>query len=73
MAIPHIFVHGIRRYSHHAPQDPHFRLKVVGMTGYLAGAFALPFVPPLLETRRSRRDGTDITRPPPNFIPCPKY
>lgn len=52
----------LRRYSTSIPRDPHYRLKATLMTGYLVGAFTLPFVPPLLETRRTRADGTYLTR-----------
>ncbi|KAF2816486.1 uncharacterized protein BDZ99DRAFT_407339 [Mytilinidion resinicola] len=62
MAIATHIVPHIRRYSQQAPRDPHFRLKASLMSCYLVGAFTLPFVPPLLETRRTRRDGSYLTR-----------
>jgi hypothetical protein len=52
----------LRRYSTHLPRDPHYRLKATLMTGYLVAAFTLPFVPPLLESRRTKADGTYLTR-----------
>ena len=52
----------LRRYSTSLPRDPHYRLKATLMTGYLVSAFTLPFVPPLLESRRSKADGTYLTR-----------
>lgn len=52
----------LRRYSTSLPRDPHYRLKATLMTGYLVSAFTLPFVPPLLESRRSKADGTHLTR-----------
>ena len=52
----------LRRYSTQLPHDPRYRIKVVLMAGYLVSAFTLPFVPPLLETRRTRADGTYLTR-----------
>jgi len=52
----------LRRYSTRVPRDPHFKLKATLMTGYLVSAFTLPFVPPLLETRRTRADGSYLTR-----------
>ncbi|KAF2703395.1 hypothetical protein K504DRAFT_473961 [Pleomassaria siparia CBS 279.74] len=55
-------LHQLRRYSTQLPRDPHYRLKAVLMTGYLVSAFTLPFVPPLLETRRTRADGSYLTR-----------
>ncbi|KAF2650478.1 hypothetical protein K491DRAFT_608666 [Lophiostoma macrostomum CBS 122681] len=55
-------INQLRRYSTQLPRDPHYRLKATLMTGYLVSAFTLPFVPPLLETRRTRADGTYLTR-----------
>lgn len=52
----------IRRYSTQLPRDPHYRLKATLMTGYLVSAFTLPFVPPLLESRRTKADGSYLTR-----------
>ncbi|KAF2448547.1 hypothetical protein P171DRAFT_428601 [Karstenula rhodostoma CBS 690.94] len=52
----------LRRYSTSLPRDPHYRLKATLMTGYLVSAFTLPFVPPLLESRRAKADGTNLTR-----------
>ena len=52
----------IRRYSSHLPRDPHYRLKATLATGYVVSALTLPFVPPLLETRRAKADGSDRTR-----------
>ncbi|KAK7188869.1 hypothetical protein DPSP01_007689 [Paraphaeosphaeria sporulosa] len=52
----------LRRYSTSLPRDPHYRLKATLMTGYLVSAFTLPFVPPLLESRRTKADGTYLTR-----------
>ncbi|KAF1833996.1 hypothetical protein BDW02DRAFT_589281 [Decorospora gaudefroyi] len=52
----------IRHYSTRLPRDPHYRLKASLATGYVVSAFALPFVPPLLETRRARADGSYLTR-----------
>ncbi|KAH7067853.1 hypothetical protein FB567DRAFT_457690 [Paraphoma chrysanthemicola] len=51
-----------RRYSTHLPRDPHYRLKSTLATGYVVSALALPFIPPLLETRRARADGSNLTR-----------
>lgn len=52
----------IRRYSTQLPRDPHYRVKATLATGYVVSALALPFVPPLLETRRAKADGTHLTR-----------
>ncbi|XPS81064.1 hypothetical protein M3J09_013007 [Ascochyta lentis] len=52
----------MRRYSTSAPRDPHYRLKASLATGYVVCALALPFVPPLLETRRAKADGSYLTR-----------
>ncbi len=52
----------IRRYSTTLPRDPHYRLKATLATGYVVSALALPFVPPLLETRRAKKDGSYLTR-----------
>ncbi|KAH9859317.1 hypothetical protein IAQ61_011098 [Plenodomus lingam] len=52
----------IRRYSSQLPRDPHYRLKATLATGYVVSALALPFVPPLLETRRAKADGSDLTK-----------
>jgi hypothetical protein len=52
----------VRRYSTRAPRDPHYRLKASLATGYVVSALALPFVPPLLETRRAKADGSYLTR-----------
>ncbi|KAF2125376.1 hypothetical protein P153DRAFT_370047 [Dothidotthia symphoricarpi CBS 119687] len=62
MAISTQAINQLRRYSTHIPRDPHYRLKATLATGYVVSALALPFVPPLLETRRSRADGSDLTR-----------
>jgi hypothetical protein len=55
-------INQIRRYSTNLPRDPHYRLKATLATGYVVSALALPFVPPLLETRRARADGSNLTR-----------
>ena len=55
-------LHQIRRYSTTLPRDPHYRLKATLATGYVVSALALPFVPPLLETRRTRADGSYLTK-----------
>ncbi|KAF2021308.1 hypothetical protein BU24DRAFT_457295 [Aaosphaeria arxii CBS 175.79] len=68
-----IFQSHFRRYSTHIPRDPRYRLKATLMTGYLVSAFTLPFVPPVLETRRTRADGSYLTRPQIEFVPAPKY
>ncbi|OCK84432.1 hypothetical protein K432DRAFT_378549 [Lepidopterella palustris CBS 459.81] len=73
MAFPSHVLPQIRRYSQQIPRDPHFRLKASLMTGYLVGAFTLPFVPPLLETRRAKADGSYLTRPRIEFNPSPKF
>lgn len=55
----------LRHYSTALPRGadhPHYRLKAALMATYLVGAFTLPFVPPLLESRAARRDGRDVTR-----------
>lgn len=52
----------IRRYSTRMPRDPHYRLKATLATSYVVSALALPFVPPLLETRRAKADGSYMTR-----------
>lgn len=52
----------MRRYSTSLPRDPHYRLKATLATGYVVSALALPFVPPLLETRRAKADGSYLTR-----------
>ncbi|KAF1918608.1 hypothetical protein BDU57DRAFT_511303 [Ampelomyces quisqualis] len=51
-----------RRYSTALPRDPHYRLKASLATTYVVSALALPFVPPLLETRRAKADGSYLTR-----------
>ncbi|KAF2826584.1 hypothetical protein CC86DRAFT_291730 [Ophiobolus disseminans] len=62
MAFSHQAISQIRRYSTTLPRDPHYRLKATLATGYVVSALALPFVPPLLETRRARADGSYLTR-----------
>lgn len=62
MAISTHAFHQFRRYSTHVPRDPHYRLKATLATGYVVSAFALPFVPPLIETRRAKADGSYLTR-----------
>lgn len=57
----HTMAH-IRRYSTRIPHDPHYRLKATLATSYVVSALALPFVPPLLETRRTRADGSYMTK-----------
>jgi hypothetical protein len=57
----HAMAH-IRRYSTRVPRDPHYRLKATLATSYVVSALALPFVPPLLETRRAKADGSYMTR-----------
>lgn len=52
----------IRRYSTRMPRDPHYRLKASLATSYVVTACALPFVPPLLETRRAKADGSWMTK-----------
>ncbi|KAH6881565.1 hypothetical protein BKA58DRAFT_4981 [Alternaria rosae] len=53
----------LRTYStRHLPRDPHYRLKATLATSYVVSALALPFVPPLLETRRAKADGSYLTR-----------
>jgi hypothetical protein len=52
----------MRRYSTTLPRDPHYKLKATLATGYVVSALALPFVPPLLETRRAKADGSYLTR-----------
>jgi hypothetical protein len=52
----------LRRYATSASRDPHYTLKATIATGYVVAALALPFVPPLLETRRAKRDGSWATR-----------
>ena len=52
----------LRRYATAAPRDPHHKLKATLATSYLVSALALPFVPPLLETRRAKADGSYCTR-----------
>lgn len=51
-----------RRYATHAPRDRLYNLKATLATGYIVSALALPFVPPLLETRRAKADGSYLTR-----------
>jgi len=63
----------LRRYSGGIPRDPQSRLKVSLMTGYVVAALALPFVPPVLQTRKTRADGSYLTRPQIEFVPAPKY
>lgn len=66
MALTTSLTHGahniVRRYSAQVPRDPRYRLKATLMTTYVFAAFTLPFVPPVLETRRSRADGSNLTR-----------
>ncbi|KAF1967411.1 hypothetical protein BU23DRAFT_483598 [Bimuria novae-zelandiae CBS 107.79] len=52
----------LRRYATLPSRDPHYRLKATLMTGYLVSAFTLPFIPPLLESRRTKADGSWLTR-----------
>ncbi|KAJ4311818.1 hypothetical protein N0V94_007760 [Neodidymelliopsis sp. IMI 364377] len=56
-------INSLRRYSTSASRDPHYRLKATLATGYVVSALALPFVPPLLETRRAKADGSYLTSP----------
>jgi hypothetical protein len=62
MAISAHTINQLRRYSTRLPRDPLYRLKATLATGYVVSALALPFVPPLLETRRAKADGTYLTR-----------
>ncbi|KAF2629199.1 hypothetical protein BU25DRAFT_17847 [Macroventuria anomochaeta] len=62
MAVSTQALSSIRRYSTSLPRDPHYRLKATLATGYVVSALALPFVPPLLETRRAKADGSYLTR-----------
>jgi hypothetical protein len=62
MASPTPLLNQIRRYSSQLPRDPHYHLKATLATGYVVSALALPFVPPLLETRRAKADGSYLTR-----------
>jgi hypothetical protein len=62
MAITNHALTQFRRYSTTLPRDPHYRLKATLATGYVVSALALPFVPPLLETRRAKKDGSYLTR-----------
>jgi hypothetical protein len=62
MPSPTPLLNQIRQYSTHLPRDPHYRLKATLATGYVVSALALPFVPPLLETRRAKADGSYLTR-----------
>lgn len=62
MAISTHAISQIRRYSSQLPRDPHYRLKATLATGYVVSALALPFVPPLLETRRAKADGSYLTK-----------
>ncbi|KAF3009663.1 hypothetical protein E8E13_008036 [Curvularia kusanoi] len=57
----HVFA-SVRQYSTALPRDPRYRLKATLATGYVVSALALPFVPPLLETRRAKADGSYLTR-----------
>ncbi|KAH7396420.1 hypothetical protein BKA66DRAFT_263966 [Pyrenochaeta sp. MPI-SDFR-AT-0127] len=61
MALSTHAISQIRRYSTQLPRDPHYRLKATLATGYVVSALALPFVPPLLETRRAKADGSYLT------------
>ncbi|KAF2402993.1 hypothetical protein EJ06DRAFT_527955 [Trichodelitschia bisporula] len=62
-----------RTYAHRTPVNPPlYRLKLAVVSGYLIGAFTLPFVPPYLASKRSRQDGTWATRPPLKFSYCPR-
>lgn len=62
MALTTHVITQLRRYSGGIPRDPHYRLKVSLMTGYVVAALALPFVPPVLQTRKTRADGSYLTR-----------
>jgi hypothetical protein len=62
MAISTHTINQLRRYSTQLPRDPLYRLKATLATGYVVSALALPFVPPLLETRRAKADGSYLTR-----------
>ncbi|EMD67136.1 hypothetical protein COCC4DRAFT_57778 [Bipolaris maydis ATCC 48331] len=66
----------IRRYSTRMPRDPHYRLKASLATSYVVTACALPFVPPLLETRRAKADGSWMTKESMHcssqFLGCPR-
>jgi len=52
----------LRHYSHRLNPNDSSRLKGYAMTGYLCAAFALPFVPPYLASKRTKQDGTWLTR-----------
>ena len=54
--------HTVRRYSSHMHQDPYLRAKAFILNTYLVSAFALPFVPPLMASRRAKKDGSVCTR-----------
>lgn len=52
----------IRHYSHRLNPNGSSKLKEYAMIGYLCAAFALPFVPPYLASKRTKQDGTWLTR-----------
>ncbi|OWY46157.1 hypothetical protein AALT_g2140 [Alternaria alternata] len=62
MAISTHALSQIRQYSTRVPRDPHYKIKAALATSYVVSALALPFVPPLLETRRAKADGSYLTR-----------
>lgn len=52
----------MRRYSNRMNPNDFSKLKGYAMTGYLCAAFALPFVPPYLASKRTQQDGSWKTR-----------
>jgi len=52
----------LRQYSNRMNPNDSSKLKGYAMTGYLCAAFALPFVPPYLASKRTKQDGTWMTR-----------
>jgi hypothetical protein len=54
----------IRSYSQRIPKDNsnYAGLKGYALTGYLCAAFVVPFVPPYLASKRTKQDGTYLTR-----------
>ncbi|KAH7054225.1 hypothetical protein B0J12DRAFT_738772 [Macrophomina phaseolina] len=65
--------HAIRRYSSGAYAPRYSRLQLLVAHSAITAGVVLPFVPPYMQTRQAKRDGTYMTKPPIPFTPSPKF
>ncbi|KAF2672674.1 hypothetical protein BT63DRAFT_450702 [Microthyrium microscopicum] len=75
MSVSRLVAAASRQYSTHTSHNSDRVAGAIGyaMTGYLAGAFVLPFVPPYLASRRTQQDGSFQTRPPITYTYRPVF